>query len=253
MKKLLFGILFLILAVWLINFVKAEIRINEVELNPPGTDNGNEWIELYSSDNVTLEKWRIESSNGRNMTFNASFSGYYILIGSYNLLTNENNSLTLRDNNGNSIFSVSSLKDSANDARSWQYCDGEWIFTEDTKNSENNCQEDEEQDEEPEINNYEDNETDDGMDEQNAGNDTEEYSREEENAESTNNANTGDAEKAPETIVLGESEDIKSFDNVVYKSKTSKIKEYALWGFGIVCIIVIILLLIDRKRNRGME
>ena len=31
------------------------LRINEVELNPSGTDAGHEWVELYSEDSVDLQ------------------------------------------------------------------------------------------------------------------------------------------------------------------------------------------------------
>jgi len=51
----------------LLPIVKS-VRINEVELNPAGTDSGNEWIELYSPVTVDLTGYLIHSSNGRNST-----------------------------------------------------------------------------------------------------------------------------------------------------------------------------------------
>jgi len=40
----------------LISFISS-IRINEVELNPYGTDSGNEWLEFYSKGEVNLTGW----------------------------------------------------------------------------------------------------------------------------------------------------------------------------------------------------
>ena len=53
MKKSLICLLVLII-LSLINCVNAEIRINEVELNPKGDDAGYEWIELYSEYEINL-------------------------------------------------------------------------------------------------------------------------------------------------------------------------------------------------------
>jgi len=70
---------------------------------------------------------------------------------------------------------------------------------------------------------------------------------------STDNTNISDKEN--EVIKLGskniketnETEDIKTEKSTIYKSKNEYIKEYAIYGFAILCVFLIILLLIDRK------
>jgi len=137
MKKSWICLLGLIISLFLIKFIFA-IRINEVELNPDGTDSRNEWIELYSESKINITNWEIRSNNGRSMIFNASFSGYYILNTSTNLLTNSNNKLYLY-NNSEMVFETEILNDKDNDGNTWQYCDGKWNFEYMTRGSENYC------------------------------------------------------------------------------------------------------------------
>jgi len=54
----------------LINFVYAEIRINEVELNPAGSDGGKEWIELYSDSLINLEGWKLVNHDNKVLFLN---------------------------------------------------------------------------------------------------------------------------------------------------------------------------------------
>lgn len=136
----LWGIFFVLLSM---NVVFSEIRINEVELNPFGEDNKNEWVEIYSEENVEITNWQIRSNNGKNMSFNASFLNnyFFVLNTTYNLLTNNENTIYLYDNNSNLIFTASNLSDSYNDGKTWQYCNliGEWKFNVNTFGRENNC------------------------------------------------------------------------------------------------------------------
>ena len=60
MRKAVLGIL---IGLLLISCVSA-IRINEVELNPEGTDAGNEWIELFSSEEIDLTGWTLKYATG---------------------------------------------------------------------------------------------------------------------------------------------------------------------------------------------
>jgi len=139
-KSLVFCFIVVLLTLFSLSFILGEVRINEVELNPPGSsDSGNEWIELYSDIEINLTNWIIRSSNGRNMTFNASFSEYYTLNTSTYLLTDSDNTLTLRDNSEVLVFTTSSLSDSYNDDRTWQYCSGNWSFINSTLRQINNC------------------------------------------------------------------------------------------------------------------
>jgi hypothetical protein len=115
------------------------VRINEVELNPEVSDSGNEWLELYSEAEVNLADWTVLSSNGRNMSFNASFQGFFILNTSSNLLTNSNIKISLLNTN-ETIFETVNISDSYDDDRTWQYCYPDWVFTNSTKNQTNFCQ-----------------------------------------------------------------------------------------------------------------
>lgn len=135
------GVLLILLSAFLIlslSYVSA-VRINEVELNPDGGDSGNEWIELYSEQEINITDWIILSTNGRNMTFNASFSDYWIINTPYNLLTNDNNRLSLINSTGDIIFGTANLSDSLDDNRTWQFCNNSWIFINGTKNLTNFC------------------------------------------------------------------------------------------------------------------
>jgi hypothetical protein len=134
------GVLIMLLGAFLIfsiNHVSA-IRINEVELNPAGTDNGNEWIELYSDSNIDVTGWYLENVKGRNMSLNLSFSDYAVISTPYQFLTNTKQKLKLIDSEGNVIDETGEMTDSANDAKTWQFCT-EWIFQEESIGEENNC------------------------------------------------------------------------------------------------------------------
>jgi len=57
--------------------IASGLRINEVELNPPLDDSGNEWAEIYSESEINLEGYyfyidEIESS-WRDMALNYIF------------------------------------------------------------------------------------------------------------------------------------------------------------------------------------
>jgi hypothetical protein len=206
----------------LASFVLAEVRINEVELNPAGDDGGNEWIELYSDQKVKLENWKIESSNGRSMEFNASFNGYYVIFTSRNLLTNPNNSLKLENEKGNLIANTQSLTDNENNNKTWQYCDSDWIYLMASQREENDC-----------------------------------FKEEENNqttiAEEGGNLTESSASLNEGAIVLGGKTDSEVNNSIIYKSKKEYIREYALYAFTIFCIFLIIILLIEKRRLKPKE
>src|SRR3989344_1552964 len=136
-KKRLFLIMPIILI--LINFVYAEIRINEVELNPAGSDGGKEWIELYSDSLINLEGWKLVNHDNKVLFLNQSFNGYLIINFEEQWLDNENESIILY--NGNSLVSITPvLKDSSNDNKAWNYCNGVLRFLISSSGLSNNCQ-----------------------------------------------------------------------------------------------------------------
>ena len=52
----------------------THIVINEFEPNPPGTDNDNEWVELYNptSANTDVSGWTLTTTHGSTVTITIS-------------------------------------------------------------------------------------------------------------------------------------------------------------------------------------
>ncbi len=131
-----------------------EILINEVELNPAGTDSSAEKVELYnpSSSAVDLNGWTISSTAGRTsativigegitITTTTIPPGGHLIVGggdSQQWLDNTSGEvIELRNDSGILIDSVGPFSDIANDDATWQRSpDGEeernWVFSSDT-------------------------------------------------------------------------------------------------------------------------
>jgi hypothetical protein len=246
MKKA--GLLLLVL-LFSLSFCSASIIINEVELNPLGDDNANEWMELYSDSPVELNNYALSSSNGRNMSFNASFLEYYTIWTNRNLLTNEKIFLSLKDNAGNILFSTINLSDSQNNNKTWQYCNGDWRFLEETKNYSNTC---EDLDKNIDLSNT------DAIINQNRTIITEGLNENKESIviystqDNTDLANNSNINSDSSIIYLKQKNNSKLQNSIIYKSTNEYIKEYAPYAFGILCIFIIIILLID-KREKNKE
>jgi len=125
--------------VFFLNFINsAEIRINEIELNPVGSDSGNEWIELYSDKEISLAGWKIVNNDGNIKDLNQSFQNYLIINLEGQWLDNDNESVKLY-NGSLLVYLTPILEDSFNDNRTWSYCNGTWVFVNLSYGSENNC------------------------------------------------------------------------------------------------------------------
>lgn len=122
-----------------IGLVLAEVRINEVELNPEGSDSGYEWIELYSDEEIDLNGWKLVNNDGQEIDLDQSFQGYLLINLEGQWLDNSDEKVMLK-NSSKIISETDVLDDSNNDGRTWNYCDEEWLFYDSTKNSENNCE-----------------------------------------------------------------------------------------------------------------
>ena len=133
MKKIAFLITLIII---LISGVSA-IRINEVEMNPAGKDYGNEWIELYSKEEVNLEGYKLVNNDGGELNLEGNFSGYFIYIFSRQWLDNFDEKVFLYKES-ELIDETDTFDDSKNDDLTWQLCDS-WKFMASTKGEENNC------------------------------------------------------------------------------------------------------------------
>lgn len=120
-----------------------DIVINEVELNPRGSDVGREWIELYnpSGSDVNVSGFEIRTSfksatmqlpPGTEIDANET----YLVELDRQTLSNTAESLVLEDGSGEVIDRTPSLVDRSDDGRTWQRIpDGysEWQFAAGTK------------------------------------------------------------------------------------------------------------------------
>jgi len=150
MKVTVISFIFCIL---LISNVYA-LRINEVEVNPGAT--GKEWVELYNNgEEVNLSGWEVwegisGSSGPKKINYNFSegtimqAGEYYIIEFNTNKLNNDGDFVMLYNTLMQQVDQTPTLNDSYADARTWQFCEGDWRFLNSTKGQENNCPAEEE-------------------------------------------------------------------------------------------------------------
>tara|TARA_Y100000034_G_C6868549_1_gene396130 strand:+ start:101 stop:1117 length:1017 start_codon:yes stop_codon:yes gene_type:complete len=139
----------MIISLFLINLVFA-IRINEVELNPTGTDSNDEWIELYSNTEVDLNGWKLVNNDDDELELDQVFNGYLIIELDGQWLDNSNERVFLYEDE-TLIDETELFDDPNNDDKTWQYCNGEWNFTTQTRDSENECHNSNDENNETEI------------------------------------------------------------------------------------------------------
>jgi hypothetical protein len=119
------------------------VVINEFELNPPGEDAGNEWVELYNPTTTVaaIGQWIVQTTAGETVTATLpdgvilGAGGHYLVTNPAQWLDNMNESIVLRDRNGQEIDRTPSKSDTDNDDRSWQrYPDGSdnWVYEKST-------------------------------------------------------------------------------------------------------------------------
>jgi beta-lactamase superfamily II metal-dependent hydrolase len=127
--------------------------INEVELNPTGTDTGNEWIELYNKggSSINLGGWTARTTHGDTVTVTipsgiALATNQYLLVKTGSQwLDNSDESVILYDRDGREIDRTPLLSDADNDDRSWQRfpngadsdSPGDWRFRSSTPQTSN--------------------------------------------------------------------------------------------------------------------
>ena len=134
---------------------KSGILINEFELNPPGEDRGNEWVEILNAtrSKVDLDGYTLHAgSDPKGKVY--TITGLSLSPGQREViklpgafLNNTGSSLlssgeyvALRSPDGKEVDKTPAKKDSANDSRTWQrVADGalDWTFAEGTPGSSN--------------------------------------------------------------------------------------------------------------------
>jgi competence protein ComEC len=107
-----------------------QILINEVELNPAGTDTGTEKVELYNPSNtgIDVSGWTVSSTAGRTATVVINEgttipSKGYLIVGrdsQQQWLDNTGEGIDLRNELGILIDSVGPFSDQDNDDSTWQ-------------------------------------------------------------------------------------------------------------------------------------
>jgi Lamin Tail Domain len=106
----------------------GNVVINEVELNPPGDENGHKapvraWVELYNDDkDANIGGWSVNTSEGRSLTFpkGTIIRGldYYIIFGEPQWLGYEE-ILILKNETGSEVDRTPALSDTRNDELAW--------------------------------------------------------------------------------------------------------------------------------------
>jgi hypothetical protein len=129
------------------------VVINEVELSPPETDYGTEWVELLNpaTSPVNIGGWTISTTAGVTVTVTIPQGtiiqpeGYFVYTHYTQWLDNSNECVVLRDASHSEVDRTPVLSDSANDANSWsRYPNGvdtdssaDWRFQLSTKGGSN--------------------------------------------------------------------------------------------------------------------
>jgi len=114
----------------------AEVEITEVELNPEGRDSGNEWVELFSEEEIDLEGWYLKNGDGDRYNLSVLIDGYEIITFDSQWLDNNEEFVILYNGDNEKIDETDELKDDDDDESTWQICERDWIFLdEDTRRS----------------------------------------------------------------------------------------------------------------------
>ena len=108
----------------------GHVVINEFKLNPLGNDNYlsvKEWVELYNptSEDVDISGWTLSTTHGETLTVSIpqgtviDANSYYVHGRGSQWLDNDDESVILRDAEGNEIDRTPVRSDTKNDGRSW--------------------------------------------------------------------------------------------------------------------------------------
>ncbi|AET63719.1 lamin tail domain-containing protein [Methanothrix harundinacea] len=115
----------------------VRVVINEVEANPPGSDEGGEWVELYNDgfEEAAIGGWTLTAAGGSVVGISPGTvlvgGGFLLVKADGYWLRNDDELVTLRDGAGMEVDRTPALDDGEDDNNSWsRYPDGgeEWAF-----------------------------------------------------------------------------------------------------------------------------
>ena len=111
-----------------------EVVINEIEANPEGSPDIDEWIEVYNLDPlspVNLSSWHLQDRDGNNFSFPAEIiTDFFVLEMPTNALVNNNETVRLYDNFDVIRDEFGPFNDNNNDNNTWSRVpDGTGNFT----------------------------------------------------------------------------------------------------------------------------
>ena len=104
--------------------VEPKIVINEVELNPSGLDEGNEWIELYNPNNISVEvnSWYLKDKENNRIDitrFTLEANSYKVLTLNSSLLNDDEETLKLYNNRDELVDETIVMRDEQDNEFTW--------------------------------------------------------------------------------------------------------------------------------------
>ncbi len=211
------------------------VRITEVELNPEGVDSGAEWVEIYSEEEIDLRGYRIINNDGDELNLSGGFSGYFVYELEKQWLDNTDEKIFLYMV-GELVDETEIFDDSKDDNKTWQDCTS-WEFNESTKGKENFCGNG--KTEKKEVEETEDKDDNEDLDEINKKDDVNNI---EPKFEIKIENQKIEVNESTETIINLNPQSPKT-EELIYESKNEKIKQYSIYGFSMLLILIIILMM----------
>src|SRR3989338_9192074 len=92
----------------------GNVSINEVEINPVGSDTGNEWIEIFNNGNpVDISGWYITDKNNKKYFLqNLTIIDFFVIEPFSPTLINTNQNISLYDNKNRLVDSTGVFSES---------------------------------------------------------------------------------------------------------------------------------------------
>ncbi len=204
----------------------SSLRINELESNPEGEDSGNEWVELYSEEEVSLDGYILDhEGRGAQINLSGTFSGFFVFTFQNQWLRNTNETVYLK--NGEQIIQTIGPFSDNKVQKTYNFCEGEWEFDIETKNDLNSCGDPVSN---PALNNNQN-----------------QVEVQEENEETNSNVSDG---VIPSTILNYEKEESQKIEKISLKKKgefqevtrTYKTRMNVIYFFMGFCVLLVVLI-----------